>query len=266
MTDLQIAVLALIQGITEFLPISSSAHLVLVPALTGWPDQGLMIDIAVHVGSLGAVLLYFRDDVGLTVRGALEAATGERRTFGARLAVLIGLATIPVVVAGLALKTVTDDGLRSVALIGAASLFFGILLHVVDRMAPRRRNLVEMTRADAVTVGLAQALALIPGTSRAGITITAARALGYERAEAARFSMLLAIPTVLGAGTLLVIDLIELNQAGVGRDAVLAAVLAFAAAYGSIVFLMRWLKFAGFLPFVIYRCTLGAVLLIWALA
>lgn len=264
MTDFQIAVLALIQGITEFLPISSSAHLVLVPTLTGWPDQGLMIDVAVHLGSLGAVLVYFRSDVGSMLKGSLRALAGGRPDPGARLLVLIGFATIPVVTAGLILKLMTGNGLRSVVLIGIASLLFGILLYVVDRFAPCRRSLVEITPRHALIIGLAQALALIPGTSRAGVTITAARALGFQRDEAARFSMLLAIPTILAAGALLTIDLIELGQLGLGRDVVLAGTLAFAAALAAIVFLMRWLKHASFTPFVIYRCALGIALLLWA--
>lgn len=265
MTDLQIAVLALVQGITEFLPISSSAHLVLVPVLTGWPDQGLLIDIAVHVGSLGAVLVYFRGDVGRmlagSVRGIVARDPGEP---GFRLLLLIGLATVPVLAAGVALKAVTGDGIRSAVVIGWASLGFGILLYLVDRHAPRERDLGEIGVRDALLIGLAQALALIPGTSRAGITITAARALGYRRDESARFSMLMAIPTILAAGALLALDLVELGTAGSGRDVILATVLSFAAAFAAILFLMRWLQRASFAPFVVYRCVLGALLLLWA--
>ncbi|HEX6141482.1 MAG TPA: undecaprenyl-diphosphate phosphatase [Geminicoccaceae bacterium] len=266
MSDLQIAVLALVQGITEFLPISSSGHLILVPLLTGWPDQGLLIDIAVHVGSLGAVLVYFRDDLGLMLRGLANTLSGAGRDdAGARLVLLIGVATVPVLIGGATLKAVTDgDGLRTIAIIGWASLGFGILLYLVDRTAPRDRTLHAMSIPGALLIGLAQTLALIPGTSRAGITITAARALGYQRDESARFSMLMAIPTILGAGALLTLDVIELGQAEVGRDALLAAGLAFAAAFAAIVLLMRWLRHASFTPFVIYRCLLGVLILLWA--
>lgn len=263
MSEVQIIVLALVQGITEFLPISSSAHLVLVPALTGWPDQGLLIDIAVHVGSLGAVLLYFRGDVGLMLGGLAQAAGGKVSAPGARLVLMIALATIPVVVAGIVLKTLFDEGLRSVAVIGWASLLFGILLYVVDRRASRQREIAGMAWSDALLIGLAQALALIPGTSRAGITITAARALGFERGESARFSMLMSIPTILAAGALLTLDLVELGALDIRRDVLLAAILSFAAAFAAIAFLMRWLQHASFTPFVIYRCLLGLLLLVW---
>jgi undecaprenyl-diphosphatase len=265
MTDVQIAVLALVQGITEFLPISSSAHLVLVPALTGWPDQGLLIDIAVHVGSLGAVLAYFRNDLAAMAGGVIHATRqGGRADPGPRLLLLLGLATVPVVGAGLALKAVTGDGVRSMAVIGWASLGFGLLLYVVDRRAARQREIGEMTVGEALLIGIAQALALIPGTSRAGITITAARALGFRRDESARFSMLMAIPTIVAAGALLALDLAELGGSGLGRDVLLAVVLSFAAAFAAIVFLMRWLQHASFTPFVLYRCVLGVLVLLWA--
>lgn len=265
MTDLQIAVLALVQGITEFLPISSSAHLVLVPVLTGWPDQGLLIDIAVHLGSLGAVLVYFRRDLATMAIGALRFRQASARLDpGFRLMLLIGLATLPVVLAGVALKEATGGGIRSILILGWASLGFGLLLYAVDRWAGRRREIAEMSALDALLIGLAQAIALIPGTSRAGITITAARALGFRRDESARFSMLMAIPTIIAAGALLTRDLLELGSAGLGRDVLLAVALSFAAAFAAIVFLMRWLQHASFTPFVVYRCVLGVLLLLWA--
>lgn len=263
MSELQIAVLALVQGITEFLPISSSAHLILVPQLTGWPDQGLLIDIAVHVGSLGAVLLYFRADLRAMIGGALHAP-GGRTDPGLRLVLLLVLATLPILAAGLVLSWAGTEHLRSLVVIGWSSLFFGVVLYLADRLAPRQLVVEEMTARGALLIGLAQTLALIPGTSRAGITMTAARLLGFRRDEAARFSMLLAIPTILAAGGLLALDLIRLGARGTGADALFAAGLAFGAALAAIVLMMRWLQHASFTPFVIYRCALGVLLLAWA--
>jgi undecaprenyl-diphosphatase len=263
MSELQIAVLALVQGITEFLPISSSAHLILVPLLTGWPDQGLLIDIAVHVGSLGAVLLYFRGDLQAMLGGALRAP-GGRADPGRRLILLIGLATLPILAAGLALGSAGTENLRSLVVIGWSSLLFGIVLYLADRFAPRQLVVEEMTVRGALLIGFAQTLALIPGTSRAGITMTAARLLGFRRDEAARFSMLLAIPTILAAGGLLALDVVRLGARGTGPAALLAAVLAFGAALAAIVLMMRWLQHASFTPFVVYRCVLGILLLAWA--
>lgn len=265
MTELQIIVLALVQGITEFLPISSSAHLILVPMVTGWPDQGLLLDIAVHVGSLGAVLVYFRVDVAAVLRGALDwrDPTPSARS-GQRLIVLVGIGTLPILAAGFALKGIGLDALRSIAVIGWASLLFGIVLYLADRYAPNRHPVEEMSVGSALAIGFAQILALIPGTSRAGITITAARVLGVRRDEAARFSMLLSIPTILGAGGLLALDLVRLGEAELSDLALLGAGLSFLSALAAIALMMRWLQRASYTPFVVYRCALGLVLLTFA--
>jgi undecaprenyl-diphosphatase len=262
MSDIQIVVLALVQGITEFLPISSSAHLILVPMLTGWPDQGLLIDIAVHVGSLGAVLVYFRDDLAAMLSGIRGAGRG-RPGAGRRLILLVAIGTIPVLVAGFLLERMGTGELRSMAVIGWTSLVFGIALYLADRYAPNRRPVEEMSLGGALTIGIAQVLALVPGTSRAGITITAARLLGLRRDEAARFSMLLSIPTILAAGGLLTLDLIELGEASVSSQALLAGGLAFVSALIAIVLMMRWLQRASYTPFVAYRCALGLALLLY---
>lgn len=265
MSELQIAVLALVQGITEFLPISSSGHLILVPILTGWPDQGLLLDVAVHVGSLGAVMLYFRADVGVMLRGLREwRSRGLLDEPGRRLIALVAVGTLPVIIAGLALKTIGTEGLRSPAVIGWATLGFGLVLYAADRLGPRKRMVRDMGFGAALGIGLAQVLALIPGTSRSGITMTAARALGYRRDEAARFSMLLSIPTILAAGALLTLDLIELGLSRIGLQALSAALLAFLSAWLAIALLMRWLQRATFTPFVVYRCVLGVILLLYA--
>jgi undecaprenyl-diphosphatase len=265
MSELQIAVLALVQGITEFLPISSSGHLILVPLLTGWPDQGLLVDVAVHVGSLGAVLLYFWRDVATMLGGLTDWRSGSLlEQPGRRLIVLVVVGTIPVVVAGLALKLVGTESLRSAAVIGWATLGFGLLLYLADRLGRQDRAVPDMAISTALAIGLTQVLALIPGTSRSGVTMTAARALGLRRDEAARFSMLLSIPTIIAAGTLLTLDLIELGETELRSDVLLAAGLAFLSAWASIALLMRWLAHASFTPFVIYRCLLGVGLLVYA--
>jgi undecaprenyl-diphosphatase len=270
---LQLVVLALVQGITEFLPISSSAHLVLVPVVTGWPDQGLVIDVAVHVGTLLAVLLYFRRDVAAAVLGFLRLfAGGSERE--ARLALQIALASIPAFAAGFALHALAPAMFRAdganlafaVAVIAWANLVFALALWLADRYGPTRHDAAGLGYGGALAIGLAQALALIPGTSRSGVTMTAGRALGLTREEAARFSMLLAIPIILGAGALATLDVVEAGDARLGADALWAGGLAFLSALAAIALLMRWLRHAGFLPFVIYRLVLGIALLAWLYA
>jgi undecaprenyl-diphosphatase len=267
MSDLQIAVLALVQGITEFLPISSSAHLILVPMLTGWPDQGLLLDVAVHVGSLFAVMLYFWRDLATMLHGLISwRGGGLLDEPGRRLIALVAVGTVPVVIAGLALKLVGTEHLRSAAVIGWTTLGFGLLLYIADRFGAQERGVQQMGFAGALAIGLAQVLALVPGTSRSGITMTAARGLGLRRDEAARFSMLLSIPTIIAAGALLTLDLIEVGQADLRSDVLLGAVLAFASAWIAIALLMRWLQRASFTPFVVYRCVMGVLLLAYAYA
>lgn len=261
MSLLQIVVLALVQGITEFLPISSSAHLVLVPVFTAWPDQGLDMDIAVHVGTLGAVVLYFWRDCLAMARGSMLTLVG-RRDAGGRLFWQIVVATLPVIGAGLAVKMlVGDDVMRSVGIIGWAMLGWGIVLWIADRQCMTLRRLEHLPWGDAIIIGVAQVLSLIPGTSRSGITMTAARALGYERQDAARFSMLLSIPTILGAGTLAGLDIYKSGSDVLTHDALVAAGLSFITALVAIALLMRWLKRASFAPFVLYRVLLGGFLI-----
>ncbi len=258
MSWFQLVVLAVVQGITEFLPISSQGHLVLVPAVAGWPDQGLAIDVAVHVGTLAAVMIYFRRDLCRMVAGI------ARRDDGGKLALQITVATVPVVLAGVALFAFGAERLRSIEVIGWAMLGFGVLLYAVDRACPARRRLERMTLGPAVLIGLAQVLALIPGTSRSGITMTAARALGFERREAARFSMLMSIPVIIAAGTLQAVALYATGDAVLTGSAAITAAIAFVTALGAIGFLMRWLARASFTPFVAYRVVLGVALLVWA--
>lgn len=262
MTLLHLVVLAMVQGITEFLPISSSGHLVLVPALTGWPDQGLALDVAVHMGTLGAVILYFRRDVATMAIGALSLCR-LRWNASAKLFTLVAAATIPVVIGGLAFKLLAGDALRSVEVIAWATIGFGILLYVADRVGHTGSRVEKMGMRHALIIGMWQILALIPGTSRSGITMTAGRFLGYDRTESARFSMLLSIPTILAAGVLLGVDVVKADDFHLGVDVALGAAFAFVSALAALIVMMRWLKHQTFTPFVIYRLGLGAALLTW---
>jgi len=258
---LQLVVLALVQGITEFLPISSSGHLILVPTLTNWPDQGLQLDVAVHVGTLLAVLIYFWREVGQAAAGALHLVTGRPGSPGARLFLLLIVGTVPLVIVGLILHETGAGFLRDAELIAWTTIVFGLALWGADHLGMTVRRLEHMTWGNALVVGLAQVLALIPGTSRAGITMTAARMLGYERPDAARFSMLLSIPAIIAAGTVATLDLIESGDARLTQDALIAGALAFVSALVSIALLMAWLKRAGMAPFALYRLVLGVGLL-----
>ncbi len=258
MSLLHLVVIALVQGITEFLPVSSSGHLVLIHHLTDWPDQGLAIDVAAHAGSLAAVLVYFRREVAALAGAGVALLTGrghEER----RLLLLLIAASVPALAAGAAFNAWAGDLLRGLAVIAWTMTLGAVLLYVADRFAARGRGLDALGLRDALLIGFAQALALVPGTSRAGITITAARALGYARTDAARFSMLLSIPVILGAGALQTLDLA--GDPGRWRDAALVAALSGLAAFAAVSLLMRWLARASFTPLVIYRLALGLALL-----
>ena len=260
MTIEQILILAIVQGITEFLPISSSGHLILVPYFTGLADQGLVTDVMVHVGSLVAVIVYFWRDVLSLMGGAFDLIRG-RMTDWARMVLMILIATIPAVAFALYLKkSGIADNLRSIELIGWTAIIYAVLMYLADRFGPRLKAMEDMTFAPAIAIGVAQALALIPGTSRSGVTMTAARALGFERAEAARFSFLLGIPAIAGAGLFTVLEFLEAGEP-VPSDALLAAFLTFFSALAAIAFLMALVKRMSFLPFVLYRLALGALLL-----
>ena len=262
MTLYHLLLIAVIQGITEFLPISSSGHLILLPNLTGMADQGQALDVAVHVGTLGAVVLYFWSDVKTALIGTGRLLRGKVDTPGAFLALCLAIATVPVILFGLVLKlTGWDDALRSVTVIGWTMLLFGLVLYWADRTGAQTRTAEGWTLKHALVMGLWQAVALIPGTSRSGITITAARQLGYRREDAARLSMLMSIPTILASGALLGLEVAADADASVARDGAIAAVFAFLAALLALTLMMRLLRSVSFTPYVIYRVILGIVLL-----
>jgi undecaprenyl-diphosphatase len=265
MTLFQLILVAIIQGLTEFLPVSSSGHLILLPNLTGMDDQGQAIDVAVHVGTLGAVIFYFWSDVKVALIGTGRLLRGKIDTQGAFLALCLLVATIPVLVIGLAMKVLgIDDMLRSVAVIGWAMLIFGLVLYWADQKGGTTKTAKDWSLSDAVKMGLWQAVALIPGTSRSGITITAARHLGYNREDGAKLAMLMSIPTILASGALLGLEVAADANAQLAKDAAIGAVLAFIAALLSLSIMMRLLKSVSFTPYVIYRVILGIVLLIYA--
>ncbi len=258
-------ILALIQGITEFLPISSSGHLILLPKLAGIPDQGQVIDVAVHMGTLLAVILYFWADVRIAAAGTLRLLRGKVDTQGAFLALCLLIATIPVILAGLALKlSGLDEMLRSVAVIGWTMLIFGIVLYWADQKGAEVKQDTDWSLRDALKMGLWQAVALIPGTSRSGITITAARQMGYTRPDAAKLSMLMSIPTIAASGLLLGIEVVRDADISAARDGGIAAVLAFVSALLALTLMMRLLRSVSFTPYVIYRVILGIALLVYA--
>ena len=263
MTLFHLFIVAVIQGITEFLPVSSSGHLILLPKLTGMTDQGQVIDVAVHVGTLFAVVIYFWSDVRLAIGGVPRLLRGKVDTQGAWLAMCLILATIPVVLFGFVLKvTGLDDAMRSVTVIGWTMLIFGLVLYWADQKGTQEKVASQWSIKDAFIMGLWQAIALIPGTSRSGITITAGRYLGYAREDAAKLAMLMSIPTILAGGTLLAIEVAATANTDLARDGAIAAVFAFIAAMLALTLMMRLLKSVSFTPYVIYRVILGIVL-IW---
>jgi len=261
----QLILVAVIQGLTEFLPVSSSGHLVLLPHLTGYEDQGLVIDVAVHVGTLFAVILYFWSDVRVALIGTGRLICGRVDTQGAFLALCLAIATIPVVAFGLILHIAgLVEAMRSVAVIGWSILLFGLVLYWADQKGPETKTASQWSLKDAAIMGLWQAIALIPGTSRSGIAITGARHLGYARRDAARLAMLMSIPVIAASGLVLGIDVASTGTPGLVRDAVLAATMAFVAAILALSFMMRLLRTVNFTPYAIYRVILGVILLIYA--
>lgn len=259
---LQIIILALIQGLTEFLPISSSAHLILVPLLTDWQDQGLAFDVAVHVGTLAAVLIYFRSEWTAMLVQGLAALKTRRLNDDAKLGWGVVIGTIPVGLVGVTCKPLIEEHLRSPFVIAATTLIFGLLLGWSYAKGKRQRSEYTLSLIDCLLIGCGQALALIPGTSRSGITITAALMLGLTGKAAARFSFLLSIPAILLPGLLLTKDLIESEVAIDWNSLLLGAFLSGIAALVCIHFFLKLLDKIGMMPFVVYRLILGIGLII----
>ena len=255
--------LALIQGITEFLPISSSGHLVLLPALTNFADQGQLFDVAAHFGTLGAVMIYLRKQIIEMAIGTLSFGKYHRQ--GASMALLLIFASLPVIVVGLIIEMIDPAFLRLAITVALANLVFAGLLYKADKDYPADKDMADFTMRDALALGLAQIFALIPGTSRSGVTMTAARARGFGRVAAARFSMLMAVPVIAGATVLksrhFVGDNSDSLEQGLIGQAGLVALLSFATALIAITLLMRWLSKADFKIFVYYRIALGIILL-----
>ncbi|SFM12347.1 undecaprenyl-diphosphate phosphatase [Marinobacter zhejiangensis] len=257
-----IIVLSIIQGLTEFLPISSSAHLILPSQLLGWPDQGLAFDVAVHVGTLAAVVWYFRKEVWQLGSAWVGDTAHCRLGPDSQLAWAIIAATIPAGVAGLLLDDLIETHLRSGLVIAASTIGFGLVLWWSDAVGRQQRGLPGLTMKDALVIGIAQALALIPGTSRSGITMTAALFLGFGREAAARFSFLLSIPLITAAGMLKTLDLIEQGEAADWRSIILGTSLSFICALLCIHLFLKFLERIGLMPYVIYRLLLGGLLVV----
>lgn len=258
----QIIVLALVQGLTEFLPISSSAHLILVPVIAGWEDQGLAFDVAVHVGTLAAVVFYFRTQL-IKMSADWAVSVVQRRAVGdSLLAWAVILGTIPAGVAGILLNDYAETVFRSPIIIAATTIGFGLLLLYADKYGQRVRDENSLGLYDIIFIGIAQALALIPGTSRSGITITAGLMLGLTREAAARFSFLLSIPIITAGGLLKTKDLVEAAKPVDWNAILFGTVISGVTAYLCIHFFLKLLDRIGMMPFVIYRLLLGGLLLV----
>ena len=279
--SLRTVLLALLQGLTEFLPVSSSAHLILPSQLLGWPDQGLTFDVAVHLGSLSAVLFYFRGELRRLLRGGARGARQGRWNEELNMLACLAVATLPVAVAGALLHSWVEGNMRSLPVIAGATIGFGLLLGVADRLRGGR----DVSIRAALWIGLAQMLALVPGTSRSGITMTAGLVCGLSRQRAAQFSFLLSIPVILAAALFKLTALFQVAAAqptaqpgaepippgadiGAAVDwgqLLLGMGLSGVTAFLAIAWFLRWVERVGFMPFVIYRCLLGLFLFyVWA--
>jgi undecaprenyl-diphosphatase len=260
LSTLQLVVLALVQGLTEFLPVSSSAHLILVSWLADWPDQGLVLDVAVHLGTLVAVIIYFRRDLWDMARAWLSGAPSSQRSSQRRLGLLIVLASLPVLVTGLLAYDMVAGLLRDVRVIGWATIFFGIALLVADRWSRADRAVSDLRLPGALAIGLAQVLALIPGASRSGVTMMMGRAIGLSADAAARFSFLLSIPVIGAAGLHGLWQVVRGGSPVAWSEFVLAAGISALAGWACIAVFLALLRRLGLLPFIIYRLVLGLVL------
>jgi undecaprenyl-diphosphatase len=259
-------VLGITQGLTEFLPISSTAHLRIVPAFAGWEDPGAAFTAVTQLGTMAAVLLYFRADLLRIARAWLRSLhdPAARRELDARLGWYIILGTIPIGIFGLAFKDQIETGARDLYLISVTLIVLGLVLLAAEKVGRKDRSIKQITRRDGIAIGFAQALALVPGVSRSGATITAGLFLGFDRTSAARFSFLLSVPAVVLSGLLEFASILngsEGQHVGLGALAI-ATVLAFVVGYASIAFLLRFLENHSTIVFVVYRVALGTLVLV----
>jgi len=261
----QAIVLAVVQGLSEFLPVSSSGHLILIPHFFGWQDQGLAFDVAVHVGTLVALLAYFRRQLGTMVASWLDSVFRRKHTRDSRLAWQILVATVPVGLTGLVFDDFIEANLRSPLFVAGTLTFFGLLMYLADRLGRGVRDEFSLSWPQALAIGCAQALALMPGTSRSGITMTAGRALGLTRSAAARFSFLLAIPGIGAAGAYEGLKLVTSPGPVEWQAMLVGAVFAALSGIACIHFLIRFIERIGLLPFTVYRVVLAGVI-VWHFA
>ncbi len=261
MTLEQILLLSFIQGVTEFLPVSSSGHLVLVPNLCGWRDQGLMMDVAAHIGTLGSVLFYFHKDVISLFKGSFSLLKGQWND-NTQLFLNLIIATIPVVLLGFFFEKITGGSLRSVTVIAWTGIIFGMILYAADRYGYLIETVADTNGKRALVFGFAQCIALVNGVSRSGACLTAGRFMNYKRRDAARFAFLMSIPTITAAGVLKGYELFKSGDISRLPDA--ALMMGFSCLFGfcAIAFMMHWLQKSTLTPFVIYRILLGLFLLI----
>jgi undecaprenyl-diphosphatase len=259
----QTIILGLVQGLTEFLPISSSAHLVFIPKLSGMEDQGLAFDVVLHFGTLCAIVYYYRCSLLSMSKGFINSLQTRRLEGDAGLAWAVLLGTVPAGLAGIYFKEGISFNLRSVEVIAFATIFFGLLLGFSDWLHCRMDRVRDVIRSsDVLIVGCFQALALIPGTSRSGITITAALLVGLSRQMSIKFSFLLAIPVIILATLVKVFDLVNESREVDWLMLTIGFLISAITAYATVVFFVRLVDRIGFLPFVVYRILLGALLLL----
>jgi undecaprenyl-diphosphatase len=262
MDAFQAIVLGIVQGLTEFLPISSTGHLRIVPAFLGWEDPGAAFTAVTQLGTMAAVLLYFREDLWRIVTTWFRSLRDPelRGTLDARMGWYIGLGTIPIAIFGLIFKDQIEEGARSLYLIGTTLIVLGLLLLLAEKVATHERPLERINRRDAIIIGFAQACALVPGVSRSGATLTAGMFLGFDRTSAARYSFLLSVPAVVLSGLFELRKVGEEGGAGFVPTAI-ATLLAFVVGYATIAFLLRWLTSHSTAIFVVYRVALGSLVI-----
>ncbi len=261
MNFLHLILLGLLQGLTEFLPVSSSAHLILLPLIAEWQDQGLALDVAAHFGTLVAVVIYFRADIKNIIGNGVKFTPWQDDNIDARLFWFLGFATIPVVVVGFFGHDFISEYFRDPLIIAVATIFFGLLLWWADIKGKQNRDDETLSLKDIIWIGLAQVLALIPGTSRSGITMTAGLMLGLNRRAAARFSFLLSIPVILLAGSYETLSFIRGGESADIISFAIVFILSWLAAWLTISLFLRFVEKTGMLPYVIYRLFLGTILL-----